>query len=201
MMKNVSGIISTSILNNVPAMLATSGYVTSHRRADMNILTEIDKAYIAGFFDGEGCVVISKSHGKESRTPRYALVVVVSQKGIVPLGDLCNMTGVGKIYISNKAANAHSWTISNSHAKEFLAAILPYLRVKKQQAALAIEFAEKFNRQTRVYARGRKAVGGSMPIPQYIVDEKERYRLLLHEMKNGGPRSFGRKKNNHANNL
>jgi group I intron endonuclease len=36
----IGSIISTPILNNnVPAMIGSSGYVTSHRRADMNILT------------------------------------------------------------------------------------------------------------------------------------------------------------------
>lgn len=34
-----SGIISSNVLKSVPAMLVTSGYMTSHRRADMNILT------------------------------------------------------------------------------------------------------------------------------------------------------------------
>lgn len=34
------GIISSNVLKSVPAMLEASGYVTSHRRADMNILTE-----------------------------------------------------------------------------------------------------------------------------------------------------------------
>ena len=35
----MNGIISTNNLINVPAMYLASGYVTSHRRADMNILT------------------------------------------------------------------------------------------------------------------------------------------------------------------
>jgi hypothetical protein len=165
-------------------MFEASGYVTSHRRADMNILTEIDKAYIAGFFDGEGCVSILKNQGKENRTPRYILTAVITQKDKRSLDELQDLTDIGSVYFGNKITGIYAWTMCNSHARDFLSVILPYLKYKKDQAVLGIEFFEKFNKHTRVYQQGRHAVGGSMPTPQYIVDQKEHYRQLLHDLKN-----------------
>lgn len=54
-MNTVNGIISTNNLKNVPAMIASSGYATSHRRADMNILTHKQSGVYA---------IVNKLNGK-----------------------------------------------------------------------------------------------------------------------------------------
>ena len=161
----------------------------------MKSITETEKAYLAGFFDGEGCVSISKAQPKNHRIPKYAMNVAVVQKGIKMLAGFQELTGIGNIYETKQAYSGYSWQFSGNTAKEFLVAILPYLINKKQQAELAIEFAEKYNRRTRIYSTGRKKVGGSMPTPQHIVDEKEQYRLLLHKLKGASGKS-GRKPKN-----
>ena len=50
----------------------------------MRIMTETEKAYIAGIMDGEGCISIGRNHfdldiGK-GRTPTYKLSVEVGMK-------------------------------------------------------------------------------------------------------------------------
>lgn len=142
----------------------------------MNKLTEIDKAYIAGFFDGEGCISISKYQGPNNRTPVYFLQVVLVQKGISPLFELRELVGVGTIHDRTKySKGVYEWRLPARDAAEFLVAILPYLRNKREQAEIAIEYQSK---------QGHKISGGrGWTVPQELIDEKETYYKKLQELK------------------
>jgi len=149
----------------------------------MEILTEIDKAYIAGFFDGEGCISISKYQGKNNRTPVYSLQVVIVQKGIDTLAALYNLTKIGTIHSRDKYhPDTYEWHIPRLDAVDFLTAILPYLRNKKMEAEVAIEYQEKQGRQ---HFTGL----GYTVSPEHIA-EKEMYYQKLHKLK--GTSSIGR---------
>lgn len=142
----------------------------------MNDLTEIQKAYIAGFFDGEGCVTILKAppSGK-SRTAVYSLTVIISQNGDIPIVELVELTGVGSIHEHTQSPGAYNWQIRSKEARDFLVAILPYLKSKKEQAEIAIEYQ---NKQTHKNSTGR-----GYTVPQNLIDEKEAYYLQLQNLK------------------
>lgn len=151
----------------------------------MNIITETEKAYIAGFMDGEGCISIGKYQGKHNRTPVYQLQLVISQKVDV-LRDLCRIAGVGSVCLNNhkEGRKYQQWRMSPHDAVDFLKAILPYLRVKRQEAEIAIEFQEK---------QGNKNfVGLGYTTPQHLIDEKESYYQALRSLK--GDSAKGRRK-------
>jgi hypothetical protein len=151
--------------------------------ANMNELTEVQKAYIAGFFDGEGCISISKYQGKNNITPAYTLKVVIGQKGDQPLFEFMEITGLGKIHKHKKqscSGDFYQWHLCPADAKELLMAMLPYLRNKKREAQIAVEFVQKFNRASQTRGEGK---GRGYSIPKCIVEQKERYRLALHELK------------------
>ena len=131
-------------------------------------LTELQKAYLAGFFDGDGCVSIVKSH-KPPYGHYHQLAVMFSQSSKPFLEHWQQITGVGKIYEQRGKSNiAHTrphyiWRIPSNSGAELLAEIAPYLIIKRRQAALAAEFqatkrakggrltqAEKANRE-RIY--------------------------------------------------
>lgn len=88
-------------------------------------------AYVAGFFDGEGCIQIPCNE-----RGNYTLRINVCQKSEAVLqyirsrlgGEISNGKGVKILY----------WHGSN--AVPVLEQILPWLVVKKSQAELAIEF-------------------------------------------------------------
>lgn len=107
-----------------------------------------DYRYMAGFFDGEGSIMISfHNRGKGIRYHLYAAVAQSREKGKQICEDFKLCFG-GSIQLVNKQKKSHhsqvySWSVAVQQACKFLERIYPYLRIKKEQAELAIEFAKK----------------------------------------------------------
>lgn len=99
--------------------------------------------YLAGFFDGEGTISISRV--KKSATSRagFGLAIQVSQNERAPLELFLARFG-GKIYSQNwkKATRVfYSWQLTNSATRRtFLESISKYLVVKKREAEIALAF-------------------------------------------------------------
>lgn len=102
-----------------------------------------DEAYMAGFFDGEGCITFQKvSSGKHTVT--YSPMVGVSNNNFELMAELQNKFG-GKLYKRTPKNPNHSvnWFLSFTSRKlmlEFLERIYPFLKSKKPQAETAIKF-------------------------------------------------------------
>jgi hypothetical protein len=95
---------------------------------------DVDKAYAAGFFDGEGSIQITPPR----KTKGFALHVSVAQSEQATLGWLC-MTWGGSVGPHGRPG-VFVWRIHAAAAGRFLVDIEPYLRIKRQQAQLAIAF-------------------------------------------------------------
>jgi len=110
-------------------------------------------AYYAGLFDGEGCIHIARIHTKK-RHLTYQLVCRVSMYSLSVLEDLKSQFG-GSIYceknhpISNKYGLLWSWSLFSIGAKNFLSQVQPYLRIKRPQCELALQFQEAKSNRTR----------------------------------------------------
>lgn len=99
-------------------------------------------AYAAGFFDGEGCVSISRTQRKDCNGPTYCLAVIVGQINVEPLLFLQNRWGGS---ISHRIrpppySNVFDWRTQADSAASFLRSLLPYLILKQERAKLAINF-------------------------------------------------------------
>ncbi len=108
------------------------------------ITTEI--AYIAGFFDGEGCVRIKKSNqGGNS----YHIIAHITNTDELVLGIVQNLFG-GNTRVQEKGKNktVYNWYITSSEANDFLKTIEPFLNIKQEQAMLAIDFHAKKEKLT-----------------------------------------------------
>lgn len=98
------------------------------------MVSEADLAYMAGFFDGEGCIGI---YMRKAWTGQ----VTVSQIDTDVLDDFMVLSGnvfVTKVnggYVSN-------YTWYGRSAIKVVKALYPYLRVKKDQAELFLEYAK-----------------------------------------------------------
>lgn len=94
--------------------------------------------YLAGILDGEGSISIGKARWrKNGREYRYCQVqLYVRMQNREPL-DLFAQRFGGTV-----KQNPHTYVLSwsNRKAGDVLRALLPYLRVKKPQAVLALEF-------------------------------------------------------------
>jgi hypothetical protein len=103
--------------------------------------TPSDVGYAAGFFDGEGSINIKNP----ARKTGYRLVVAAAQTAIEPLEWLKERWG-GSVRIRRKRSRrrpAWEWSATSSLALRFLEHVYPLLIVKKDQAAIAIDFQSR----------------------------------------------------------
>jgi hypothetical protein len=109
-------------------------------------ITREDVIYAAGFFDGEGCVNISKAVA-QSKEPRYHFQIVLTNTDMAILKWYQDRWG-GKIY---KQRSDRSILIDNPRgcfklmwsgwaASEVLAQWVPFLKVKQRVAQNALAF-------------------------------------------------------------
>lgn len=98
---------------------------------------ELEKAYLAGFFDGEGCIWINCSGN-------YQLQICVTQKYQAVLRRYVNLWG-GKIYPN--ANKCQRWMPGSRAVEKVLRDLLPYLYEKKAQAILALVFLRRKKRK------------------------------------------------------
>ena len=99
-------------------------------------------AYAAGFFDGEGSVTISnKSTGGRKY---WDLLVRIAQQNNDVFADLREIWG-GKLYgkYDGRKNECMNWYLRGDEAVTFLRDIIPFLRCKRRQAELGIEFRDK----------------------------------------------------------
>lgn len=101
--------------------------------------TEEQIAYIAGFFDGEGCVHI----GGRRRNTSYNLEVSIANTNKDILLWIQSIYG-GYIKNVRKAKERHTqcynWRVVSNQAILFLESIYPFLRIKHNQADGAMAF-------------------------------------------------------------
>ena len=108
--------------------------------------TKLELAYMAGIFDGEGTIYIAKIKPRDGKGPfRYVLscALVMANPYIPKLFHF----SFGGSFIPTKEHLKNPnwqprwmWSINTRNARSFLEVIKPYLRLKKAEAELAIEF-------------------------------------------------------------
>jgi hypothetical protein len=102
-------------------------------------------SWAAGFFDGEGYVVIQKRNH-----PKYIgfyLRIGINHVAPEPLIEMKRLFG-GSIEIQNpdkiigNRKQRHRWVTSTSNAAETLKKMLPYMKNKNKVSALALDFQQ-----------------------------------------------------------
>ena len=103
-----------------------------------------DIIWAAGFFDGEGCISLSKCY-----KDNYLLRVTVAQRIIEPLQLLQALFG-GQICVHDGRGNKNSlrrttgwqWYVTGNRAKLPLESLQPHLKIKAREAELALEYLD-----------------------------------------------------------
>ena len=105
-------------------------------------MKKIDIAYMAGIFDGEGCISIGKHQRRKNWNPTYSLKIsVVMCNPYIP--KLFQMAFGGRIDCYERVGYKlphWNWHLDSKNTIPFLEAIMPYLRLKRDEARLALEF-------------------------------------------------------------
>lgn len=109
--------------------------------------TELEKAYFAGFFDGEGYIGLAAS----SKTT-MSLRLIVGQKKPEVLHRMCKHYGGGVYETCSKSnGNCHwYWDCKSKAAEQFIRDIYPYVSVKLPQIEVALEYRDMMNRDGRM---------------------------------------------------
>ena len=114
----------------------------------MNISTN-DLNYISGILDGEGSLVISKSRNKKTKIMQYKPSIAISMNDKQGIEFIQNIFGgnirIGKRKIHVETGDAYSPAIIIEYAaeekiQEILTSVLPYIKVKKEQAMTLLDF-------------------------------------------------------------
>ncbi len=118
---------------------------TTEEKAFPELSPGEELAYLAGFFDGEGCVMINrnrKAYGPERKPRQYVRAMAVNTSG-TPLYKLNELFG-GHVTLLKRKNDAHKdiyrWEIICRPAAVFLYTIQPYLTIKYELIDLALEF-------------------------------------------------------------
>jgi hypothetical protein len=107
----------------------------------MNILSEIEKAWIAGFFDGEGNLCYTtNTNGKSDKKYRYWNATAYNTNTDV-LYKLQSVTGIGNVRMKQESNSTWKrnkdvwyWRVSKKQdVYDLCEAIAPYSVVKKEQ--------------------------------------------------------------------
>ena len=124
----------------------------------------VELAYLAGLVDGEGCIHINKWRNLLKNGHQYALLVQIKMCDGRLLKELHRKYGGNLRLLKRSLENPnHSdilvWRLGNRNAQAFLERLLPYLRLKRRQAEIGINFSKSIpgHRGSRALTEGEIA--------------------------------------------
>jgi hypothetical protein len=120
--------------------------------------------WIAGFFDGEGCISTWKD-----KTNRYDILVSFTQKDPIVLGLILAKFPSGRLY---KHPNRDTYELKyiGRNSKELLELICDKSIVKRSQIIVALEFIKTMSDNN---GRGRQ------PLYEQLTEERQRIHNIL----------------------
>ena len=102
-------------------------------------------AWLAGFVDGEGCITLNRRLNAAGN-PSYSAVLMIANTDRTILEHIGGTLGVGGVYAKGgdrhfpNTRPAWQWTVGGRQAREVVALIRPYVRLKRAQADALLEF-------------------------------------------------------------
>ena len=120
-------------------------------------LSEVDRAYIAGFLDADGAIMATIERHQEKRFGfRVRVELKISQSNRSILDWLYKKTAVGYI---RRNRTTHDWVVRDQLIVKHMINILrPYLKAKRTQASQALKILEsKINSKKDLLSVARSA--------------------------------------------
>ena len=111
----------------------------------INEIAKDDLIYLAGFIDGEGTITIMRFIRKcRRRRIDYRPLISVTNTNKEILELILLLTGVGTLSKGHKLIHMRKqpwkYCVTNSNAIELAKQLYPYLKIKKMNAALLVEY-------------------------------------------------------------
>jgi hypothetical protein len=139
-------------------------------------------AYVAGFFDGEGSIGIYRGGGTAGRTLRCQITQNISPQSTDPL-TACRERWGGSLAVMNRRLKspAYNWQVNGPKAMGLLCDLRPFLLLKAAQADVAIEWQQ--NKPTP----GRGPDGRMLPQAPDVTTYHDGVAAQLAALKHGVP--------------
>lgn len=146
--------------------------------------TEVELAYLAGLFDGEGCVSAWMATGKHGwRLDALRVTIKMCDPQGIEVARRCFGGSTRWTLAKHPRRAQYVWNIaSRAKAVQFLSAIRPYVRVKSDQIALALKWSMTFQGFNRLGTTKGDRQSLNV-VPKAIVERRNRIALLLHQAK------------------
>lgn len=143
--------------------------------------TEADKAYLAGFIDGEGHIGIGLLANRNGKG-RHTLIMTITNRHIQTLRELAliwngSIVGVRQRAINWSTVGDLRW--STDAVVRVLREVQPYLRIKREQARIALEFAQTI--------RPREHCTKTITDAEWEYREQLRYQIQMLNSRNPEP--------------
>ena len=119
-------------------------------------LTTEDLSWMAGFFDGEGHIDIARYEKSNRRGGLVVSVTNMKLDGVTPF-----LIFGGRVFPASKLTNAWRWQAYGGQAKTLLERLLPYLKLKRDAAKVAITFQNTLGHY------------GTRPIPPTLMRKRD----------------------------
>ncbi len=142
--------------------------------------------YLAGFLDGEGCLMIAKFSGPSPGRVYYRARVAVDNSDQTVLKDLQRLYGG---ILARQAARQVGWSDvykliwTGDRVEKLVRSVLPHLRVKRKQGILLLRFIRH-----RVKTRQRRIGNTFTPLSGPVVAAREEFCRRMHELNARGSR-------------
>ena len=142
----------------------------------------LSKSYIAGLFDGEGCIFIQCTGPRKGGIPYYTLRATINMVHKPIIEMLAEQFDASIIVHRKDKKNpkhrvSYEMCLNTTRARDFLAIVYDELVVKKEEARLAIEFQNHMNEYRH------KMLSMSLADTQKVIEYRERLRLRVKELK------------------
>lgn len=142
--------------------------------------------YIAAFLDCDGTVVIVKAKKKDWSPSYYGKVCFYSQN-LAVLEDIKETVGGSIPPIPS--GDVFNLQLNTRETLACLRLVLPYLRIKREQALTVFALHDLINSQPRQRAK-RHGLGGSLKHDQSVLDAREAIYLKIRELNKRDSRAF-----------
>lgn len=105
-------------------------------------MKETEKAYFAGFLDGEGCFTVTRASRGGKSLPTYRAITSIGNTNQKILEDIHSTYGgcLGKPRLRDGSKPVYTLMLSASATRQLVKDVLPYLRVKREVATLVANF-------------------------------------------------------------
>ena len=147
-----------------------------YQAEDMKKDKKLLLAYAAGIIDGEGTLIISVRHQTKERQMTFCSRIAVGMNNVRPLDLLYGLFG-GSIRTkstrskSGKYRNGFVWEISGEKAKHVSKMLLPFLKVKREQAEILIRLQTRI-RVGKRRSKGKVRIGFPYRLSQHEVEKR-----------------------------